>query len=64
MRAPCKDCKDRMIGCHSTCEKYQAYRLQQDEIARQRRIGVERQTNYLDYKHEKTKRLGGKHEQR
>lgn len=20
--APCKDCPDRFVGCHSTCEKY------------------------------------------
>lgn len=22
MNAPCKDCSDRQVGCHSTCEKY------------------------------------------
>lgn len=22
MNAPCKDCPDRQVGCHSTCEKY------------------------------------------
>lgn len=22
MTCPCKDCTDREIGCHSTCEKY------------------------------------------
>lgn len=22
MKAPCKDCPDRQVGCHSTCEKY------------------------------------------
>ena len=20
--SPCKDCKERQVGCHSTCEKY------------------------------------------
>ena len=20
--SPCKDCKERHVGCHSTCEKY------------------------------------------
>lgn len=23
--SPCKDCKNREIGCHSTCEKYIKY---------------------------------------
>lgn len=22
MQAPCKDCKDRIVGCHAKCEKY------------------------------------------
>lgn len=22
MNYPCKDCADRTVGCHSTCEKY------------------------------------------
>lgn len=25
MIAPCKDCPERVLGCHSTCEKYQAF---------------------------------------
>jgi hypothetical protein len=25
MNAPCKDCKDRVLGCHSKCEKYKAF---------------------------------------
>lgn len=24
--SPCMDCEDRIVGCHSTCEKYIAYR--------------------------------------
>lgn len=26
MTAPCKNCKDRYLGCHSECEKYIAYK--------------------------------------
>lgn len=22
IKSPCKDCTDRVIGCHATCEKY------------------------------------------
>ena len=25
-KAPCKDCPDRVIGCHSNCERYKAFR--------------------------------------
>lgn len=24
--APCKDCEDRFVGCHSTCTEYQKYK--------------------------------------
>ena len=27
----CYQCEDRHIGCHSTCEKYQAYRKEWEE---------------------------------
>ena len=35
---PCKDCTDRHIGCHSKCEKYQAFRKQRDKENRERLI--------------------------
>lgn len=25
MKAPCKDCNKRYVGCHGRCEKYQEY---------------------------------------
>jgi len=25
MTAPCKDCSERHVGCHSTCLKYKAF---------------------------------------
>ena len=34
MRAPCKDCPDRTVGCHGRCERYQAFReLKEKECA-------------------------------
>jgi hypothetical protein len=32
MKAPCKDCPNRKVGCHSTCEKYLDYRKEVDKI--------------------------------
>ena len=26
MKAPCYNCKDRELGCHSSCNKYSEYR--------------------------------------
>ena len=31
-KAPCKDCPDRKVGCHSTCEKYLEFRKERDEL--------------------------------
>lgn len=25
MIAPCMDCPDRVVGCHTNCEKYQSF---------------------------------------
>lgn len=36
MIAPCKDCPDRVVGCHGKCEKYQAYRVEVDELKLER----------------------------
>lgn len=30
--APCKDCKDRAVGCHSTCKKYKEWEAKKDEL--------------------------------
>lgn len=29
--APCKDCPDREVGCHSKCERYTSFRKELDE---------------------------------
>lgn len=26
MTAPCKNCKDRYLGCHDHCDKYKAFK--------------------------------------
>ena len=31
-KAPCKDCPDRHLHCHSTCEKYIAYNKECEEL--------------------------------
>lgn len=34
---PCKDCKDRYIGCHDRCEKYQQFKKRNDELREKER---------------------------
>ena len=36
MNAPCKDCEDRHNLCHSSCEKYRAFRDERERIAKGR----------------------------
>lgn len=34
--SPCKDCPERFIGCHSSCERYKQYRSELDEFKAKR----------------------------
>ena len=37
MRAPCADCQDRRVGCHTDCERYKEFRAERDAyLARER----------------------------
>ena len=37
MTAPCKNCPEREIGCHSMCDRYIRYAKQREKI-RQKRL--------------------------
>ena len=45
MKGPCRDCKDRVIGCHSTCDKYLDYT---EYLAKVRR-GRNREKQFYEY---------------
>ena len=32
---PCKGCEDRVVGCHSVCDKYITWKAQRDEIKKE-----------------------------
>lgn len=36
MKVPCKDCPDRVLGCHDTCEKYQEFKAYREKIIQAR----------------------------
>ena len=35
--APCKDCKERAVGCRATCEIYKKYREQLEQFKKDNR---------------------------
>lgn len=37
IKSPCQYCPDRVLGCHSTCEKYIAFRAAHDAEVEARR---------------------------
>ena len=54
MLAPCKDCENRVLHCHSTCEKYLAFRQEKDSILKKQRI------EYLSTKYLPTRKYKNK----
>jgi hypothetical protein len=36
MKAPCKDCPDRHLHCHSECERYKTFKQECDELREKR----------------------------
>lgn len=32
INAPCKDCQERKMGCHGSCERYAAYKAENDKL--------------------------------
>lgn len=34
--SPCKDCTDRVLHCHSSCDKYREYKAKLDQLRSER----------------------------
>ena len=45
MKCPCKDCADRKLLCHGSCEKYKAWKEESERVAKQIRLEKEGKTN-------------------
>ena len=43
--APCKDCPNRCLGCHSKCYKYQVFRQERNKYAEAARRAREEYSN-------------------
>lgn len=61
--APCKECEERQVGCHSTCELYKEFRQKLDERNRKIEDGKRKRDDVesvLDRHIVKSRYFGGK----
>ena len=45
--APCKGCKDRVTGCHSKCDRYKDFQVENERIKELRRKDTESYAFYV-----------------
>ena len=50
LSAPCKDCGDRGIGCHSTCDKYKQFADKRKEYVRKVKACKRKEREYMEVK--------------
>ena len=55
LKAPCKDCPDRYLGCHDHCDKFKEFRRNQDEFKRLRKEKIEAENAYYDVRNSRRK---------
>lgn len=48
MKAPCKDCGKRYIGCHGRCEKYLEFKKANDERLKQKSLEIDADQYAID----------------
>lgn len=46
-KSPCKDCKDRELGCHAKCDKYIAFKMDSEKEKEERRVYIENHYNTM-----------------
>ncbi len=56
MNAPCRDCSERHLGCHSDCPRYEIYKKDIEKT----KEWLNSDKKYLDYCAARNKRLGVK----
>lgn len=54
--SPCLDCKERILKCHSTCDKYINYRKDKDTLNRKIKDVKDKESMFYDLKHKAYKR--------
>ena len=58
-QAPCLNCKERKVGCHSTCEKYINYHNERVEWNKKRYEANKKKQEVLNAPHYKNNRWNG-----
>lgn len=48
MKAPCKDCENRYVGCHGRCEKYLEFKKANDERLKQKSLEIDADQYAID----------------
>ena len=48
MKAPCKDCEKRYVGCHGRCEKYLEFKKANDERLKQKSLKIDADQYAID----------------
>ena len=56
-KAPCYQCEIRHVGCHSTCELYNSWKSDREEVKRQIREAEEREQTLIEVQKAKHDRL-------
>ena len=52
LSAPCKDCVDRAVGCHSTCDKYRQFANDRKEYAQKVKACRRKDREYIEARQE------------
>lgn len=48
--SPCFGCEERVLGCHSICKKYKAYRQEIDSVNAKRDEKIQAGVKYNEYR--------------
>ena len=56
VKAPCYNCEDRCIGCHSICERYAEFRAYKDMVCSEHAKAVDERNFHIEQVIRKTKR--------
>lgn len=58
MKAPCYNCTNRILNCHSTCESYKSYQGTRDVINENRKIATAKRDDLIKSVFERRKKFG------
>lgn len=60
MEAPCYNCQDRVLGCHSLCKKYKEFARFRKEQNEKKSKAIRERFDFGDFKGESISRTSGK----